>query len=143
MSNRQETCDIILPFYTTICGIILLSTYKKHINHKLADFVTIYLLSAYISTWHLPTKHLAEEMSMEKHEEILLEQLEAVGKEIAKCRNELTEMINSGSRINCSRLVRICRQLNEHIDIFDKIDAELSNSENIRLSTPTLQASGL
>ena len=35
---------------------------------------------------------------MEKHEEILLEQLEAVGKEIAKCRNELTEMINSGSR---------------------------------------------
>ena len=80
---------------------------------------------------------------MEKHEEILLQQLEAVGTEIAKCRYELSEIINSGNRINCSRLIRVCKHLNEHIDIFDKIDAELSNSENIRLNTPTLQAAGL
>lgn len=80
---------------------------------------------------------------MEKREEILLQQLEDEGKKIAGYRSELSELINSGSRINCSKLLGICTNLNRHIDIFDKIDAELSQSENIRLNVPKLNAAGL
>ena len=80
---------------------------------------------------------------MEKHEEVLLQQLETEGNEIAKCRQEIKKIVDSGKKINLSALLRICRRLNSHIDNFDRIDDELSMSENIRLSNPKLKAAGM
>lgn len=86
---------------------------------------------------------ITEEMSMEEHEELLLQQLESEGEEIAKHRKALYEIINSGRKINCAKLLGICKHLNEHIAAFDRIDAELSRSETIRLTSPKLRVSGL
>ncbi len=80
---------------------------------------------------------------MEKREELLLMQLENEGQTLAHYRMELNQMINSGNRIDCPVLMKICQHINEHIDLFDKIDAELSNYENIRLNHPKLNASGI
>lgn len=82
---------------------------------------------------------------MVKHEEILLQQLEHEGKEIARNRKELSKIINSGNRINCSKILRICRRINTHIDLFDQLDRELSNAENLiaNINQPALNASGM
>ncbi len=82
---------------------------------------------------------------MEKHEEILLQLLENEGKEIARHRKELLKIINSGKRINCSKILKICRRINAHIDLFDQLDRELSDSENLisNPNLPALNASGL
>ncbi len=80
---------------------------------------------------------------MEKHEEALLQQLETEGNEIAKCRKEISDIINSGKKINCSALLRICKRLNSHIEAFDNIDNELSGLEEIRLNDPKLKAAGM
>lgn len=79
---------------------------------------------------------------MDMHEELLLRQLEREGREIARYRMELSNMINSGNKIDCSKLLRICRKLNEHIEEFDRIDTELSYSEKI-IAMPSLNVSGI
>ncbi|MBR1598452.1 MAG: hypothetical protein IJ661_06075 [Lachnospiraceae bacterium] len=80
---------------------------------------------------------------MEKHEEALLQQLEAEGKEIAKYRLDIKNIVYSGKKINLSAMLRVCRTLNSHIEAFDKIDDELSKSETVRLSNPKLKAVGM
>ena len=80
---------------------------------------------------------------MEKNEEMLLQLLENEGMEIARHRMELLNIINSGNRINYSKILKICRHLNEHIDQFDTLDMELSNAEGINHNKPALNASGL
>lgn len=68
---------------------------------------------------------------MEEREEMLLQQLEAEGRQIARCRKTLSDIIDSGRKINCPKLITICKSLNEHIGVFDKINDELSRIEAI------------
>ena len=66
---------------------------------------------------------------MEEQQEVLLEQLEAEGREIARYRKSLLSIISSGKKINSSRLAILCEHLNKHISYFDKLSAELSTLE--------------
>lgn len=68
---------------------------------------------------------------MEEKEEALLAELESEGKQIAKYRKKLINLINSGKKINSSRLTIICECMNQHIGAFDKISAELTVIEAI------------
>lgn len=97
---------------------------------------------SFIDTQGRIKKHIMEDAHMVNKEEMLLKQLEREGREIAHYRMELSNMINSGNKINCSKLLRICRKLNEHIESFDQIDMELSYSEKV-IVMPVLNASGI
>ena len=62
---------------------------------------------------------------MEERQEKLLQQLEAEGKQIAKYRKHLLDLVKSGQFINCSKMLQICNELNTHISSFDQINDQL------------------
>lgn len=62
---------------------------------------------------------------MEEQQEELLQQLEAEGKNIAKYRKHLLDLVNSEQLINCSKILHICNELNTHISSFDQINDQL------------------
>lgn len=62
---------------------------------------------------------------MEERQEKLLQQLEAEGKQIAKYRKHLMDLVKSGQLINCSKMLHFCNELNTHISSFDKINDQL------------------
>ncbi|MCR5701681.1 MAG: hypothetical protein K6G76_06030 [Lachnospiraceae bacterium] len=68
---------------------------------------------------------------MEEREEMLLRRLEAEGQQIAMYRQSLLELTKPGIKINCPKLVAICKHLNNHISMFDTINDELSRLEAI------------
>ncbi len=68
---------------------------------------------------------------MEEQADDLLKHLEVEGKQIAKCRKLLSDLILSGDKINCSRVMSLCSRLNAHISAFDKIDEQLTELEKL------------
>lgn len=67
---------------------------------------------------------------MEEQADNLVMQLEAEGQEIAKCRKLILDMLQSGQKIDCSRMLSLCNHLNEHISTFDEISEQLDTLEN-------------
>ena len=68
---------------------------------------------------------------MEEQQEKLLKKLEIEGLLIAKYRKRLLEIARSGQKINCSKMMQICNNLNKHISSFDKISEQLITLESI------------
>ncbi|MGN0154308.1 MAG: hypothetical protein ACI4A3_07640 [Lachnospiraceae bacterium] len=68
---------------------------------------------------------------MEELQEKLLQQLETEGQQIAKYRKSLLDIVSSGKKIDCSKMMHICNCLNKHISSFDRINDELVKLESI------------
>ena len=66
---------------------------------------------------------------MEEQQENLLRQLETEGQQIAKYRKLMLDLARSGKKIDCSRMLHICRKLNKHISSFDEINNQLIELE--------------
>lgn len=66
---------------------------------------------------------------MEEQQENLLRQLETEGQQIAKYRKLMLDIARSGKKIDCSRMLHICRKLNKHISSFDEINNQLIELE--------------
>lgn len=67
---------------------------------------------------------------MEEQAENLLMHLEAEGRQIAKCRKLLSDLVHSGEVIDCSQMLLLCNNLNMHISSFDQINEQLTELEN-------------
>lgn len=68
---------------------------------------------------------------MEEQAENLLKQLETEGQQIAKYRKLMLEQVRSGKKIDRSRMMHICGELNKHISSFDKINERLVELEAV------------
>ena len=68
---------------------------------------------------------------MEEQQEQLLKQLEVEGLLIAKHRKRMFDLVRSGRKINCSKMMHICNSINKHISSFDNISNQLIALEGI------------